>query len=295
MTDWPPLPLEAWRDTYATLHMWTQVVGKVSLALTPRTNHFWNVAMHVTSRGLEAKPIVTGDRALTMSFDFIRHELVLHCSDGGTEVIALEPRTVADFHAAFMDALGRLRMDVHIWTMPTEVPDPIRFEADTIHRTYVPEQANAVWRALLAMQPVFETFRARFIGKCSPVHFWWGAFDVSVTRFSGRRAPERPGADSITRESYSHEVISHGFWPGGGTMPEAVFYAYAAPEPDGLRDVPIRPSAARYDDKLREFILPYEAVRTAASPERELMDFLESTYEQAARLAKWNRGELERV
>ena len=234
---WPALPLEPWRDTYATLHLYTQVVGKVCLALTPLVNHFWNIAFQITPRGLATPTLVFGDRALTMTFDFIAHELVLQCSDAGTARIPLEPRPVADFHRTVIDALHGLGIDVRIWTMPVEVPNPIRFESDTVHRSYDPSAANRFWRALVSMKPVLEKFRSGFVGKSSPVHFFWGSFDVAVTRFSGRPAPERPGADPITREAYSHEVISHGFWPGsvGGPVEEAAFYAYAAPEPRPIR------------------------------------------------------------
>jgi hypothetical protein len=290
------LPLDEWRDTYATLHLWTQVVGKVCLALSPLANHFWNVAFQVTPRGLATPSLVTGGRALTMTFDFIAHELVLQCSDGGVERIRLEPRTVSEFYRIVMDALGRLGVSVRIWTMPVEVPDPIRFESDTAHRAYDPASANAFWRALVAMKPVLERFRCGFVGKSSPVHFFWGSFDLAVTRFSGRRAPERPGADSITREAYSHEVISHGFWPGNvaGPVREAAFYAYAAPEPPGLKTARVSPSAASYNTALGEFLLPYEAVRTADRPEEELRAFLASTYDRAADLAGWPRADLER-
>jgi len=291
---WPRLTVGAWRDTYATLHMWTQVVGKVCLALTPLSNHFWNVAFEVTARGLATPSMVSRGRALTITFDFVANELVLHCSDGPTELIPLEPRTVADFYRAVMDALGRLSFAVRIWPMPVEVPDPIRFEADSVHRSYDPAWANAFWRALIAMKPVFESFRCAFVAKCSPVHFFWGSFDLAVTRFSGRRAPERPGADAMTREAYSHEVISHGFWPGSGAAPEPAFYAYATPEPPGFKTASVRPAAASYSAALGEFLLPYEAVRTAASPATDLRHFLESTYDSAADLAGWPRAELER-
>ena len=291
---WPALPLDSWRETYDTLHMWTQVVGKVALATTPLINHYWNIALHLTARGLETLPLHSGDRTLTATFDFISHQLVLHCSDGNSQAVTLEPRTVADFHAATMDAFRKMGFDVRIWTMPVEFPDPIAFEKDTKHRAYDPESVEAFWGALVAMQPVFEKFRAQYLGKCSPLHFFWGSFDLALTRFSGRRAPEKPGADKIEREAYSHEVISHGFWPGGGGVNEPAFYAYAAPEPDGLKSVKPRPAAARYDTAMSEFILPYEAVRTAASPEEDLFAFLESTYVAAARLAKWDREALER-
>jgi Family of unknown function (DUF5996) len=291
---WPALPLAAWHETYDTLHMWTQVVGKLALAMTPLSNHYWNVTLHFTARGLATQPMNAGDGALTVAFDFISHRLVLSCSDGSAETLALEPMTVADFYAAVMGALRRMGVETHIWTMPVEFPNPIAFELDTIHRSYDAAWANAFWRALVSMRPVFERFRCGFVGKCSPLHFFWGSFDLALTRFSGRRAPERPGADAMTRESYSHEVISHGFWPGGGGIEEPAFYAYAAPEPPGLRTALVRPDAARYNTELGEFILPYEAVRTAASPEKELAAFLESTYDQAARLANWDREALER-
>ena len=291
---WPALPLDTWRNTYATLHMWTQIVGKLCLALTPRINHFWNIAFQVTSRGLATPSLMAGDHSLTITFDFVSHQLVFQCSDGRTEIISLQPRTVADFYRLVMETLRRMGLDAKIWTMPVEIPDPIRFEADTTHRSYDRVQASAVWQALVAMKPVFERFRCGFVGKCSPVHFFWGSFDLAVTRFSGRRAPERAGADSITVEAYSHEVISHGFWPGSGAIQEPAFYAYAAPEPDGFKDAVIRPAAAFYSKDLSEFILPYEAVRTAASPEKELTAFFESTYDLAAGLAIWNRADLER-
>ncbi len=274
--------------------MWMQIVGKICLALTPRINHFWNIAFRVTARGLVTPTLDAGGRALTLAFDFIDHRLVLQCSDGAAEFVALEPRTVAEFYAAVMHSMQRLGVDVRIWTMPVEVPDPIRFEADTVHAQYDAAWANAFWRALLSMQPVFEQFRCGFVGKCSPVHFFWGSFDLAVTRFSGRRAPPRPGADAITREAYSHEVISHGFWPGGGAI-DAAFYAYAAPEPEGLRGAAVRPPAAFYSTELSEFILPYEAVRAASSPETVLTAFLESTYDAAADLGGWNRAALERA
>jgi hypothetical protein len=291
---WPRLPLDAWVDTYATLHMWMQVVGKICLALTPRTNHFWNIAFLVTARGLTTPLMTTSARGCTIAFDFVAHQLTIQCSDGSSETIPLEPRTVADFYRTVMDAIHRLGIDVRIWTMPVEVPNPVRFDADTMHHSYDPDYAHAFWRILVAIKPVLERFRSGFIGKCSPVHFFWGSFDMAVTRFSGARAPERPGADSITRESYSHEVISHGFWPGGGMMQEPAFYAYAAPEPAGMKDATVRPGAAFYNRELSEFILPYEAVRTASSPEDALTEFLASTYNAAADLAQWNRAELER-
>ncbi|MEO8157520.1 MAG: DUF5996 family protein [Betaproteobacteria bacterium] len=292
---WPALPLDEWRDTYATLHMWTQIVGKLCLALTPRTNHFWNIAFLVTSRGLATPSLIAGEHLLTITFDFVSHRLVFECSDGRTETIALEPRTVADFYRLVMQTLQRMGVEVKIWTMPVEIPDPIRFETDTTHRSYDRAQAGAVWQAMVAMKPVFERFRCQFIGKCSPVHFFWGSFDLAVTRFSGRRAPARPSADAVTAEAYSHEVISPGFWPGSGAIQEPAFYAYAAPEPSGFRDAVIRPARAFYSKELSEYILPYEAVRSAASPEKELTAFFESSYDLAANLTNWNRADLERA
>ena len=293
--DWPPLPLGAWRDTYATLHMWMQIVGKVCLALTPLTNHFWNIAFHFTPRGLTTLPMCAGDGTFTMVFDFTDHELKITHSSGRAERIPLEPRTVADFYRLVMDALARLGVHVRIWSMPVEIPDPIRFEDDEVHRAYDPAAAHAFWLVLLAIRPVFEEFRSAFIGKSSPVHFFWGSFDLAVTRFSGRRAPAREGADSILREAYSHEVISHGFWPGSGPVQEPAFYAYAVPEPDGLKTVRIEPAGAYYHTELSEFVLPYEVVRSGDAPEGALMAFLRSTYDHAARLGGWNRAELERA
>ena len=291
---WPALPLDVWRDTYATVHMWSQIVGKVALASTPRVNHFWNIAMQVTSRGLATHPLTSDHRIFTVSFDFIAHDLVIDCSDGGSDRMPLRPQTVADFYREVMARLQKMGLNVRIWTTPVEVPNPIRFEDDVVHASYDREKIEAFHQALVSMTPVFEAFRARFVGKSSPVHFFWGSFDLASTRFSGRRAPERPGADPVTKESYSHEVISHGFWPGGGAIEEAAFYAYAAPEPQGLRDATLRPDGASYLPALSEFILPYEAVRTQQKPAAELTAFLESTYDAAAELAGWNRAELER-
>lgn len=291
---WPPLPLAAWQDTYATLHMWLQVIGKICLALTPRTNHFWNIALQITPAGLTTPTMTSGNRACAIAFDFLTHRLTIQCSDGSSETIALEARSVADFYRLVMAAMGRLGIDVRIWTTPVEVPNPVKFELNTAPGAYDPAAATAVWRILIAAKPVLERFRSGFIGKCSPVHFFWGSFDAAVTRFSGRPAPERPGADSITRESYSHEVISHGFWPGGGPVPEPVFYAYAAPEPAGFKTAKVGPAAAYYHTELNEFILPYEAVRTAANPDAALTEFLQTTYDAGADLALWNRAELER-
>jgi hypothetical protein len=291
---WPPLELAAWQDTYSTLHMWTQIVGKIVLARTPRMNHFWNVALQVTPRGLATPMLDHGARKFAITFDFIANQLVIQTTDGNVETIALEPQTVAAFYQMVMDALRRMGLETHIWPMPVEIPDPTRFDKDTVHRSYDPQTANSFWRVLVKIKPIFEDFRCKFIGKSSPVHFFWGSFDLASTRFSGRRAPERPGADAITKESYSHEVISHGFWPGGGAMPEAVFYAYAAPEPSGFKEAGVRPAAAFYSKDMSEFFLPYESVRTSTSPEQDLTAFLHSTYNSGADLGKWDRASLER-
>jgi hypothetical protein len=290
---WPALPLDGWRGTYATLHMWSQVIGKVCLALTPLTNHFWNIALKVTPTGLTTPMMVAGEQTMTARFDFIAHELVFEWSDGRSARIGLAPQTVAAFHEAVMDTLHGMGVDVRIWRMPVEVPDPIPFDEDTVHREYDPAAAQTFWRVLLAVVPVFEEFRGQYVGKSSPVHFFWGSFDLAVTRFSGRPAPERPGGDAITREAYSHEVISHGFWPGSGAIQEPAFYAYAAPEPDGFSRAPVSPAGAVYSRELSEFILPYEAVRTARSPAADLTSFLQSTYDAAAALGAWP-GDLER-
>jgi hypothetical protein len=291
---WPALPLAAWRETCDTLHMWTQIVGKIALATTPLSNHFWNIAFRLTSRGFETQPMVAGGHTFTAAFDLVAHELTFTCSDGRRAAIALESRTVANFYAAVARVLHGMDLNIPIWTMPVEFPNPIRFEEDTTHHSYDPAWANAFWRAMTSMQPVLEQFRCGFVGKCSPVHFFWGSFDLAVTRFSGRRAPLKPDADAMTREAYSHEVISHGFWPGGGAVDDAAFYAYAVPRPPGFSSVRVEPAAAYYHEELGEFILPYAAVRSAPSPEAVLRSFLESTYRPAADLAKWDRGSLER-
>jgi len=275
--------------------MWTQVVGKLTLSTTPLANHWWNVAFHYTARGLATQPMRCGGRDLVAHFDFFSHQLELNASDGREEIVRLEPMTVAQFHAKVMAALERLGCPIRIWTLPVEVPEPIRFEADARHHSYDRERASAFWRALQSMRPVFERFRCEFVGKASPLHFFWGTFDLALTRFSGRRAAERPGADAVTREAYSHEAISHGFWPGGGGVEEAMFYAYAAPEPAGFEAARVHPKEARYDAGLREFLLPYEAVRAAPDPEAALHEFLQGTYEAGARLAQWPREDLERI
>ncbi len=294
---WPELKYSEWQDTLATLHMWTQVVGKIRLELTPLINHWWNVPLYVSARGLTTTSMPYGDRSVEIVFDFIDHKLRIECSDGATKVLDLRPQSVADFYAEVMNALRELRIVVDIWTMPVEVPNPIRFTEDHEHKSYDAEYANRFWHALLKMEAVLQEFRSRFIGKCSPVHFFWGSFDLAVTRFSGRRAPEREGADSITREAYSHEVISHGWWPGSKDM-EAAFYSYTAPEPKGLADTiaegKIKPPQTFYITDMKEFFLLYDNVRTADSPEQALMDFCQTTYEAGANLASWDRASLER-
>jgi hypothetical protein len=290
---WPALPYDAWKDTYATLHMWMQVVGKVALAQAPPINHSWGVAMQVTPRGLSTRPLPHDRRSFTMEFDFVDHRLVIVTSDGDTRSLPLAPRSVADFYREVLTTLHDMSLPVTIWSMPVEIPAPIRFEQDVQHHSYVPEQANRFWRILLQIERVFTASRCMFVGKCSPVNFFWGSLDLAITRFSGRTAPPREGP-AFMRDAYSHEVISHGFWPGSGPVLEPAFYAYAVPEPGGLKDSRVRPEAAFYHRELGEFILPYEAVRTAPSPEATIQAFIESTYEAAANLARWDRAALER-
>jgi uncharacterized protein DUF5996 len=290
---WPALPYHDWKDTYATLHMWLQIVGKIALAQAPPLNHSWGVTLHVTSRGLSTRPLPYGDRSFTMEFDFLEHQLVIKVSDGAGGALELAPRSVADFYRDVMAALRELGLAVTIWPMPVEIPAPIRFDQDTTHHSYDREYANRFWRILVQVERVFTLARCPFVGKCSPVHFFWGASDLAVTRFSGRLAPPREGPDWM-REAYSHEVISHGFWPGGAPVEEPVFYGYAVPEPAGFKEARVQPSAAFYHRELGEFILPYAAVRSAVSPDRELLAFVNSTYDQAARLANWDRRTLER-
>jgi hypothetical protein len=290
---WPALPYDDWKDTYETLHMWMEIVGKVALAQAPPLNHSWAIALHVTSRGLTTRPLPYGQRSFTIEFDFIDHQLLIRTADGASRTLPLAPRSVAAFYSEVMTALDGLGLPVTIWPMPVEVPSPIRFDQDTVHNAYDPEYANRFWRILVQVERVLTAARCEFVGKCSPTHFFWGAADLAVTRFSGRLAPPREGP-AWMREAYSHEVISHGFWPGGAPVPAPVFYAYAVPEPAGLKEAPIEPAAAYYHRDLGEFILPYDAVRTAASPDRALLSFVNSTYEQAARLANWDRAALER-
>ncbi len=291
---WPSLPLDSWKDTYATLHMWTQMVGKVRLRLTPLVNHWWNVTLYVTARGLTTSRIPYGERAFELSFDFIRHQLVLETNDGLLKTIPLVPCSVAEFYEEFNGMLRSAGIDVKIWPMPVEVPNPVPFDQDRVQRSYDPVMGGRFWRILLSVDAVFGQFRSGFIGKCSPVHFFWGSFDLAVSRFSGRRAPERPGADAITREAYSHEVSSVGFWPGGGDVKDAAFYSYMAPEPEGFKEARVRPGGAYYDRQIGEFLLMYEDVRKAESPSATLLDFCKTTFDAGANLGHWDRSALER-
>ena len=295
---WPSLPLEAWSDTCATLHLWTQIIGKIRLAQTPWTNHSWHVTLYVTARGLTTGSIPYGTRAFQIHFDFVAHELKIQCDDGSAAGFPLEPQSVAVFYRRLREEMKKLDLEMRINPKPNEVANAIPFDQDEAHAAYDPEYANRFWRVLLQSDRVFKKFRARFVGKCSPVHYFWGAPDLAVTRFSGRLAPPHPGGvpnlpDRIAREAYSHEVSSCGFWPGGGPIAYPVYYSYAYPEPEGFAKAPMKPAAAFYSKDLREFILPYDQVRNAQSPEDSLLDFLQTTYEAAADLAKWDRASLE--
>lgn len=293
---WPALPLAAWQDTYATLHMWTQIVGKVRLALSPPLNHWWQVTLYVTPRGLTTSSIPYGTRTFEVAFDFLDHTLWIQSSDGARRAMGLYPRSVADFYREFMSLVRSLGVEVTINPLPQEVANPIRCDDDEEHAAYDATYANRYWRILLQSDRVLQQFRTRFLGKSSPVHFFWGAFDLAATRFSGRRAPERPGADLVQREAYSHEVSSCGFWPGtiGGAVQEPAYYAYMVPEPAGFAEAVVQPGAAAYHRELGEFILPYEAVHTAADPDATLLAFVQSTYEAGATMAGWDRAALER-
>jgi len=296
---WPSLALEAWSDTSATLHLWTQIVGKIRVAQCPWVNHSWHVTLHVTAKGLTTLPIPYRDRTFQIDFDFIHHLLTVQSSDGRIGHFKLEPQSVATFYSRLMDQMAKLDLHVQIHRKPNEVADAIPFDRDESHAAYDREYANRYWRVLVQADRVLTEFRARFAGKCSPVHYFWGAPDLAVTRFSGRRAPEHPGGipnlpDTVTREAYSHEVSSCGFWAGGGPVPYAAFYSYAYPEPAGFSAAPVKPDAAFYSADLREFILPYDRVRQAADPDTTLLEFLQTTYEAAANLAKWDRAALER-
>jgi Family of unknown function (DUF5996) len=295
---WPDLPYPAWRDTCATLQLWTQIVGKIRLALTPWLNHSWHVTLYVTARGLTTTPIYAGTSAFEIAFDFIDHVLRIETSDGVRRDIPLRPQSVADFYAAVMAAMAELGLRVKIDELPNELPDPIRFSDDRVHASYDADYAHRFWRALVQCDRVFKLFRTGFVGKTSPAHFFWGSFDFAVTRFSGRRAPLHPGAvphlsDVVTREAYSDEVSSAGFWPGGGAIDYPAFYSYAYPVPEGFSKANVQPAAAFFSAQLGEFLLPYDAVRTAADPDAALLAFLQSTYEAAANPAGWDRVALE--
>jgi hypothetical protein len=295
---WPELPTTGWRDTYETLHLWTQVIGKIRLARAPWLNHSWHVALYVTARGLTTSPIPDGTRSFQIDLDFIDHDLRISTSDGTRLQLALAGQSVASLYAAIMADLAELGIHIAIDEMPNELPDPIRFSADNKHASYDPSAVRRFFQILVNADRVFKQFRTGFLGKASPVHFFWGSFDLAVTRFSGRRAPRHPGgvphlSDAVACEAYSHEESSAGFWPGGGAIDYPAFYSYAYPEPAGFRTAPLRPDAAFFSEALGEFILPYDAVRTAAQPDQALLDFLQTSYEAAANAAKWDRAALE--
>jgi len=297
---WPALPLDEWKETYATLHRWSQIVGKIRLAQTPWINHSWHVTLYVSSRGLTTPPIPYGAKSFQIAFDFIDHQLTIRTSDSENKSLALRPRSVADFYRELREGLNELGIEVGIYPQPNELEDATPFDEDEKHASYDGEAAARWWRVVVQADRVFTAFRARFLGKCSPVHFFWGAFDLAVTRFSGRPAPRHSGGvpnlpDWVVREAYSHEVCSAGFWPGGGAVSYPAFYSYAYPEPEGYRDAPVQPSGAFYNPDLREFLLPYDEVRKADSPDELLLEFLESTYGAAADLGGWDRSALERV
>jgi hypothetical protein len=292
---WPALPLSEWAATQATLHMWTQMVGKLRLALSPRLNHWWQVPLYVSARGLTSSPIPYRFGNFECEFDFIDHVLRFTTCRNETKTMALAPRSVADFYREFKSTLASLSIDAKIWPMPAEVASPIRFDLDTTHASYDPVYAQRFWRAVTTVDALCKEFRAGFIGKCSPVHFFWGSFDLAVTRFSGRRAPDRPGADAVTREAYSHEVSSVGWWPGNGGFDAPMFYAYAAPEPPGFADRRVLPPEGSYNTQRKEYFLPYDAVRNHADPLRAVLEFFQSTYEAAATNGNWDRPALERA
>jgi hypothetical protein len=289
---WPELPLAAWQDTYDTLHMWTQIVGKIRMTLTPLINHYWNATLYVSARGLTTSAIPYPRGVFEIEFDFIGHKLLIQTSEGDVRTLDLAPRSVADFYAELMSTLAALKIDVHITAHPDEVANPIPFAEDRTHQSYDREYVDRFRRLLISVDKVLKTFRGRFIGKCSPVHFFWGSFDIAVTRFSGRPAPPRP--DPMAQEAYSHEVSSAGFWPGGGDIQGPAFYSYTTPEPAGFKTYTVGPKPAFYHQGLGEFLLMYDDIRVAASPESELLEFLETTYEAGANLAKWDRAALER-
>ena len=297
---WPSLPLQAWRETYAALHLWTQIVGKIRLSLSPWVNHSWHTTLYVTARGLTTSAIPYGGRSFQIDFDFLEHQLWLRSNDGRSASLALEPQSVASFYKRLREQMHKLELEVRIHRRPNELPEAIPFDEDDKPRPYDAGSANRFWQVLGQADRVFKVFRARFLGKCSPVHFFWGAADLAVTRFSGRKAPQHPGGvpnlpDWVARDAYSHEVSSCGFWPGSGPIQYPAFYSYAYPEQEGFSKSPIKPASAFYSTDLGEFILPYDEVRNATSPENTLLDFLQTTYEAAANLAKWDRSALERT
>ncbi len=302
MSAWPQLPLSDWADTYATLHRWVQMVGKTRLALAPMQNHWWQVTLYLTARGLGTSPIPSDERSFEIELDFLDHRLLMRTSDAAMQSIPLAPRPVADFYREYLGMLAALGVEARIWPVPVEIADRTPFTADRVHASYDADAAQRCWRILAHTDRVLKQFRGRFLGKSSPSHFWWGSFDLSCTRFSGRRAPLHPGGvpnspDYVTHEAYSHECISAGWWPGseGGPVAEPAFYAYAYPEPAGFSDALVRPAAASYQPAMREWILPYEAVRAARDPEAALLEFLQSTYEAAAERGGWDRVGLERA
>ncbi len=295
---WPELPYLAWREHYATLHLWTQIVGKIRLMQTPWVNHGWHVALYVTARGLTTSPIPYESRVFQMTFDFVEHALRIEVSDGGEGRVELRPRSVADFRGALMEALARLGITVSINDLPSEIPNAVPFSEDHSHTSYEPAAAHALWQALLQIDRVFKHFRSGFLGKVSPVHFFWGSFDMAVTRFSGRTAPPFTGkvpglANEVMREAYSHEVSSAGFWPGGNGVDHASFYSYAYPVPATFKAAPVQPAEASFSEALGEFLLPYDVVRLSSDPDATLLAFLQSTYEAAANSAQWDREVLE--
>ena len=292
---WPELPLASWAATASTLHMWTQIAGKIRLTLSPHVNHWWEVPLYVSVHGLSTSAIPYGDRLFELEFDFLDHNLAIRDSSGAIRYVPLYARSVADFYRELMAVLNAMSIDVKIWPTPVEIPDPIPFPEDTIHASYDAGAVGRFHRILMSVHRVLTEFRGAFVGKASPVHFFWGSFDLAVTRFSGRRAPEREGADAITREAYSHECSSAGFWPGSGPVTDGAFYSYIAPEPKGYSQFPVRPSGAFYHPDLKEFVLMYEDVRRAPSPKQALLEFLQSSYEAGATLGKWDRESLERL
>ncbi|HTP28252.1 MAG TPA: DUF5996 family protein [Anaeromyxobacteraceae bacterium] len=297
---WPELPLASWRTTRDTLHMWTQIVGKTLLAHCPIQNHWWHTALRVSPRGLVSGSVLVDGRTLGLELDLVDHVLMIRTSEGRETGMPLIPRTVRSFYKEYVSVLRAIDVDAHIWTMPVEIPDPIRFDQDDVHCDYDAEWAHRFWQVLRRCDAALQGLASSFVGKQSPVHFFWGSFDLAATRFSGRRATPRPGADRVTREAYSHEVISFGFWPGGTTptgvwVDEPLFYAYAAPEPAGFRDANVQFSAARFDDRLGEFVLPYDAVRATLDPAATVRDFFETVYATGASLGHWDRASLERV